>query len=98
MVKTAFGLLPVLLLGLTTLACEKLDEVKTLEQLVTKWGAEPSKFPDAISLEYGELLQVNPGKDVTLLTFQKPDKSLVFVWVSFVGSEFVKGARTIPRK
>ena len=62
---------------------------------------EPVKIKDAIPAEYGNLVAVTTDAEYTgwaQLWFEKPDKSIVVVFVNHIRGELGQEVMSIPRK
>ena len=98
MLKETFTLLCGFVLSLGLISCEKLKQVD-----ITKGPLpfEKAKMPDAIPLEYGELVAVirpSGSRNKAVLWFKKPDKTIVVVGVNYWRGVMDPGVLTIPRR
>ena len=74
--------LATVLLGLGTMACEKIEQRTRPDTTLTY---EQVEFADAIPLDYGELVAITPSgsnPNMALMWFEQPDKTVVVVYVN----------------
>ena len=98
MLKETFALLCVFVLSLGLISCEKLERVDFSKGPLP---FEKVKLPDAIPLEYGELVAVirpSGSRNKAVLWFKKPDKTIVVVRVDYSLGEMGPEVLTIPRR
>lgn len=89
----------VLGLGLAVSSCKKIESEAAPAPAV--FSLEPVKFQDAIPAEYGSLIAVTTDTTYSgwaQLWFEKPDKSIVVVRVSYISGTMHPKVMTIPRK
>ncbi len=82
MLKKMVVPLCVFALTLGAISCQKLDREESVEGALP---AATAKFQDAVPLEYGELVAVSlhpTARQWAALWFQKPDKTIVVVWLN----------------
>lgn len=84
--------------GLMQIACEKIEDTPR------ETGAlklSPAKFANAIPAEYGELVGVTPhpgNPEWAAAWFQKPDQTIMVVWVDIVHGKIDEKVLEIPRR
>lgn len=87
----------VLTVALASLGCEKIQAPSAGPSTLA-----PTKLAqvDAIPLEYGDLLGVTPAADLggAILYFQKPDKTIVTVYVNTIHGSIGENTVEIPRR
>lgn len=84
-------------LGLAVSSCQKLESGAT----PTVFSLEPVKFQDAIPAEYGSPIAVTTDAAYggwAQLWFEKSDKTIVVVCVSYIRGTMRQNVMTIPRK
>jgi len=89
----------VLGLGLAVSSCRKIESETETTHAV--FSLEPVKFQDAIPAEYGSPIAVTTDSAYSgwaQLWFEKPDKSIVVVCVSYIRGTMRPTVMTIPRK
>jgi hypothetical protein len=99
MFKKSVGAAFLLAVCLAAVSCKKLD---SRDQTSTgPLALEPAKFSDAIPEEYGTLVAVVQNPQVpgwVGLWFQKPDKTIIAVFVNIEKGRIYEKTLTIPRK
>ena len=96
--KRTTVVLAAVLLGLGTIACQKITERERPEPTLT---FEQIEFADAIPLDYGELIAITPSGSqlhTALLWFEQPDKTIVVVYVNVSRGVLVDRAMKISRR
>jgi hypothetical protein len=82
-------------LALATLACQRVDPAPTHGKL----KLVPAPFEDAIPAEYGRLVGMSTGDPGWAgLYFEKPDQTLVVVWVDTLKGRIRDKVAVIPRR
>jgi hypothetical protein len=97
-----FGM-PICLIVMTLaiISCERLRPEEAMIQAARQLKIETLPSLDAIPVDYGNLVGVtsNSSKpDWAELWFEKPDKTIVVVWVNFVYGALRNEYVVIPRK
>jgi hypothetical protein len=62
---------------------------------------EAAQFPDAVPIEYGDLIGVTSRADYPAWTqawFMKPDRSIVVLWINSQSGQIFDRALLIPRR
>jgi hypothetical protein len=94
--RLAYGFC-ILVVCLATVSCKKLESAGP--KLVGPLAFEPAKFADAIPDEYGTLVGVTQSSPAWVgLWFQKPDRTIIAVFVNIDEGRIYEKALTIPRK
>jgi hypothetical protein len=99
-VRKAFAAAFILAVCLMTVSCKKLNEPRKPRPL-GPLTVEAPKFLDAIPKEYGPLIAVTTNAKETAwhgLWFQKPDGTVVVVFVDVDQAEIYEKVVMIPRK
>jgi len=91
---------PTLLVLVAALACFGCEKIETPTAGPATLQSTTLAQRDAIPLEYGDLLGVTPAADVggAILYFQKPDKTIVTVYVNTIHRVIGETAVEIPRR
>jgi hypothetical protein len=98
MVSRIILVLFALSLCLGSISCAKLEETRPGEHALKQI---PVKFQDAIPHEYGKLVGVTSNSkwaDWAQLWFEKPDMTIVVVYVDFIDGKIATDVLEIPRR
>ncbi|UCF04845.1 MAG: hypothetical protein JSV33_13105 [bacterium] len=79
-------------------SCQKLEDVHQTEQTLEKLAIE---FRDAIPTEFGRLVGVTSNGEFgnwAQLWFEKPDTTIIVVYVNFIDGNINPNVLVIPRK
>ena len=90
-------ILAAFLAAVATVACTKLDSGS--DKLVGPLAFKPAGATSAIPEEYGTPIGISqPRPEWSAIWFQKPDKSIVAVFVNVEEGKIYEKGLTIPRK
>ena len=96
--RLAYGFC-ILVVCLATVSCKKLES--EAPKMSGPLAFEPTKFTDAIPDDYGPLIGVTQNSQYPKwvgLWFQKPDKTIIAVFVNIEQGKIYEKTLSIPRK
>jgi hypothetical protein len=98
MIARTIIVLSIISVCLCFVSCQKLEDVHQTEQTLEK---VPIEFRDAIPTEFGRLVAVTSNGEFgnwAQLWFEKPDMTIVVVYVNFIDGNLNPNVLVIPRR